>query len=136
MHKKPLHLLFGSFFALTAVIIGAFGAHALKEHLEPEKLTSFETGVRYQMYHALVLVMIGLKGHSFHLKFEKAIVTLFGLGIVLFSFSIYLLNIQEHLGLAIKWLWPITPIGGIMLILGWFLLLMDAIQLVFKKQSK
>ncbi|MEZ4722640.1 MAG: DUF423 domain-containing protein [Flavobacteriales bacterium] len=134
MKSKPYHLFFGSFFAFTAIILGAFGAHALKEVLTPEQISSFETGVRYQMYHALILVMIALKGHSFHLRFEKAIVTLFGLGVVLFSFSIYLLNLQELLGIHISWLGPVTPIGGSLLIIGWFLIFVDAIQLIGLKK--
>ena len=116
MKIKPYHLLFGSFFCLTAVILGAFGAHALKEVLKPEQLLSFETGVRYQMFHGLILVMIALKGHSFHLRYEKWIVSLFGVGIILFSFSIYLLNIQDLLRLDFRLLGPITPIGGLLII--------------------
>ena len=135
MKLKPYHLLFGSFFCFTAVILGAFGAHALKEVLQPEQLTSFETGVRYQMFHALVLLMLALKGHSFHLKYEKQIVTFFGLGILLFSFSIYLLNLQHLLGLQLRWLGPITPIGGTLLIIGWALMFADATQLITKKKQ-
>lgn len=136
MKAKPFHLLFGSFFALTAVILGAFGAHFLKEHLDADQLVSFETGVRYQMIHALVLVMIALKGHSFHLRYEKAIVTLFGFGIILFSCSIYLLNLQDLWQMNLRWLGPVTPIGGMLLILGWFLLFADAVQLVGGKRDK
>lgn len=135
MKVKPYHLLFGSFFALTAVIIGAFDAHALKELLSPEQLQSFDTGVRYQMYHALALIILAMKGHTFHLNFEKWITTLFGIGIVLFSFSIYLLNLQELLGMHISWLGPITPIGGLCLIGGWSLLFADAVRLILHKKK-
>ncbi|MDB0002523.1 DUF423 domain-containing protein [Salibacteraceae bacterium] len=135
MKTKPFHLLFGSFFAMTAVILGAFGAHMLKELLSPEQLQSFETGVRYQMFHGIVLVMIALKGHSFHLPNEKTITTLFGTGILLFSVSIYFLNLQDVLGVSLKWLGPITPIGGTLLIAGWALIFVGAIQLVFKKKG-
>lgn len=134
MQTKPFHLFFGAFFAMTSVIIGAFGAHVLKEHLSVEQLTSFETGVRYQMFHALVLVMLALKGHSFHLRYEKFIVTFFGLGILLFSGSIYLLNLQDLLGASLRWLGPITPIGGTLLIIGWALIFVDASQLITKKK--
>jgi len=119
---------------MTAVILGAFGAHMLKEILSPEQLQSFETGVRYQMFHGIVLVMIALKGHSFHLPNEKTITTLFGAGIILFSFSIYGLNLQDVLGLKLRWLGPITPIGGTLLIVGWALIFIGAIQLAFKKK--
>jgi uncharacterized membrane protein YgdD (TMEM256/DUF423 family) len=134
MKLKPYHLLFGSFFCFTAVILGAFGAHALKEVLQPEQLTSFETGVRYQMFHGIVLVMIALKGHSFHLRYEKWIVSLFGVGIILFSFSIYLLNIQELIHTDLRLLGPITPLGGSLLIVGWFLIFLDAVQLILIKK--
>lgn len=134
MKIKPLHLLFGSFFGLSAVVLGAFGAHALKEVLTPDQLQSFETGVRYQMYHALLLVMISLKGHHFHLHYERLITTLIGTGVVLFSFSIYLLNLQELLQLNLKWLGPITPIGGTLLIAAWALLFYNGVRLsVLKK---
>lgn len=134
MKAKPYHLFFGSFFALTAVLLGAFGAHALKEMLSPEQLASFETGVRYQMFHALVLVMIALKGHSFHLRYEKLITSLFGAGVILFSFSIYLLNLQELWGVNLRWLGPVTPLGGSLLIVGWALLFADSIQLIINKK--
>jgi len=119
---------------MTAVILGAFGAHMLKEILSPEQLQSFETGVRYQLFHGIVLVMIALKGHSFHLPNEKTITTLFGVGIILFSISINFLNLQEVLDLNLRWLGPITPIGGTLIIIAWFLIFLGAIQLVFNKK--
>ncbi|MBT3646628.1 MAG: DUF423 domain-containing protein [Flavobacteriales bacterium] len=134
MKAKPYHLLFGSFFALTAILLGAFGAHGLKEFLSPEQLDSFETGVRYQMYHALVLVMISLKGHSFHLRYEKMITSMFGAGVILFSFSIYLLSLQDLWGINLKWLGPATPLGGSLLIIGWALIFVDAVQLITTKK--
>lgn len=132
---KPYHLLFGSFFGLTAVILGAIGAHALKESLTPEQLHSFETGVRFQMYHALVLVGIALKGHSFHLRYEKWIVNMFGLGIIFFSWSIYALSMQDLLNADLRFLGPITPIGGTLLIVGWAMILIDAVQLIMIKKT-
>ena len=135
MNVKPYHLLFGSFFALTAVLIGAFGAHGLKDILSPDQLLSFETGVRYQMYHALALIVLSMKGHTFHLNFEKWITTCFGIGIVLFSFSIYVLNLQEAVGIHISWLGPVTPIGGLLLIAGWSLLFLDAVRLILHKKK-
>ncbi|MDP4664161.1 MAG: DUF423 domain-containing protein, partial [Salibacteraceae bacterium] len=70
------------------------------------------------------------KGHHFHLRYEKWIVNLFGIGIILFSWSIYLLNLRAVLGFEAKWLGPITPIGGSLLIIGWFLMLLDGIFLL------
>ena len=134
MGVKPYHLLFGSFFAMTAVIFGALGAHVLKEVLSPDQMHSFETAICFQMYHALILVMIALKGHAFHLRYEKWIVTMFGLGIVLFSFSIYALVLQDVLAMDLRFLGPITPIGGTLLIIGWAMILVDAIQLITIKK--
>ena len=120
---------------MTSVILGAFGAHALKEVLTPEQLISFETGVRYQMIHAIAILLIAFKGHHFHLRYEKWIVNLFGIGIILFSFSIYLLNLQDVLEFKAKWLGPITPIGGSLLIIGWLLLLIDGFLMIQHKKD-
>ena len=135
MHVKPYHLLFAAFFAFTAVILGAFGAHALKEVLSADQVSSFETGVRYQMYHALALLVIAMKGHHYHLRYERWVTSLFGIGILLFSGSIYLLNLQEILGMSLPWLGPVTPIGGTLLIAGWALLLVEAIRLIALKKA-
>lgn len=133
---KPLHLFFGSLFGFTAVLLGAFGVHALKEVLSPEQLESFQTGVRYQMYHALLLIMISLKGHHFQLKLEKWIVTLIGIGVVLFSGSIYLLNIQEITGFDFKPFAIIKPLGGLLLISAWALMIVDASRLLLHKEKR
>ena len=132
---KPWHLLFGAFFMFTGVILGAFGAHALKNVLTPEQLESFQTGIRYQMYHGIAILLIAMKGHHFHLKFEKWIVSLFGIGIILFSWSIYLLNLRDVLGFSAKWLGPITPIGGTLLITAWILLFVEALRLLTRKKQ-
>ncbi len=132
MRKRAF--LAGTIFALTSVILGALGAHALKDLLTEAQLDSFETGVRFQMYHAIMLIVLGIKGHAFHIGFEKVIVTLFALGTVFFSFSIYLLNLQEVLNANLLWLGPVTPFGGSLLIIGWTLLLVDAIRLFIRKE--
>lgn len=101
-----------------AIIFGAFGAHALKKTLTPDQLTSFETGVKYQMYHALFLLFVGVT-QMITLK-EKAIVFyLVLLGVLLFSGSIYLLTTNAITGIKTKLIGPITPIGGLFLILSW-----------------
>jgi uncharacterized membrane protein YgdD (TMEM256/DUF423 family) len=99
-------------------LLGAFGAHALKEILTEEQLVSFETGVRYQMIHGLGLLILGLNAdrHQFQLK------TIFRLllsGVLLFSVSIYFLAMQDVLGMKLKFLGPITPLGGLLMMLGW-----------------
>ena len=119
---KNITLIIGAIYGLTSVILGAFGAHALKKVLTVERLTSFETGVKYQMYHALLLLLIG-----FFLKFEtgieKATAWFIILGVIFFSVSIYFLSFQEVWGVNLKFLGPITPIGGLLMITGWALLI-------------
>jgi uncharacterized membrane protein YgdD (TMEM256/DUF423 family) len=107
---------------VMAIILGAFGAHALKKILSSEQLVSFETGVRYQMYHALFLLFLG--NFSFLTSKDKLVVFyLIILGVVLFSGSIYLLTTNGITGLKTKFLGPVTPIGGIILIFSWLYLL-------------
>jgi uncharacterized membrane protein YgdD (TMEM256/DUF423 family) len=113
-----------AFFGMTAVILGAFGAHALKETLAPERLLSFETGVRYQMYHAILLLFLGLSG-GISDKIKRWIFGLTVIGIVFFSGSIYLLATGSMHHIDSKIIGPVTPIGGLLLIVAWFLLFID-----------
>lgn len=106
---------------LLAVVFGAFGAHLLKKILNPDQLTSFETGVRYQMFHAIVLLILGLNKAFLSLKIYWA----FTIGIFLFSFSIYALVISSAKNKKLKFLGPITPIGGLFLIIGWLLIALE-----------
>lgn len=114
-------LLFASILGGFAVIFGAFGAHALKKILNEDQLKSFETGVKYQMYHAIILLLIGF---NFNLEntSEKYMVYSFMLGIILFSFSIYGLVISSAKNKKLQFLGPITPLGGLLLVCGWCLL--------------
>ncbi|MEC7263141.1 MAG: DUF423 domain-containing protein [Bacteroidota bacterium] len=114
--------LMGALYGLLAVIFGAFGAHALKKKLTPELLHSFETGVKYQMYHALVLLVVGFN-LSFDRPLDSAIVNCFIFGTLLFSFSIYALCLSAAKGEKLRFLGPVTPIGGLLLVVGWALLL-------------
>ncbi|MDE3742384.1 DUF423 domain-containing protein [Maribacter polysaccharolyticus] len=111
----------GSLLGLLAVIFGAFGAHALKKSLDNEQLKSFEIGVKYQMYHAILLLVL-----SFNLNFDTGIqrymVYCFMIGIVLFSFSIYALVLGKSKGMNMAFLGPVTPLGGLLLVIGWGLL--------------
>ncbi len=116
MDKKIL--LAAAFLGLSAIILGAFGAHALKKVLSVEQLQSFEVGVRYQMYHALFLLFIGV----FTFLSEKERLVIFWLtiiGVSFFSGSIYLLSTNGITNLKTKFLGPITPIGGMFLISAW-----------------
>lgn len=113
--------LMGVILISIAIILGAFGAHGLKELVSAEKLTSFEVGIRYQMYMGICLLIIGLNADKF--KFSlKTIVNLLIFGVVLFSGSIYLLSLQELIPISLKFLGPITPIGGTLMIIGFSLL--------------
>ena len=108
-----------------AFIIGAFGAHALKDILTESQLASFETGIRYQMYHSLLLLFLSTQGQ---LK-SKLLLNLLVIGVLLFSFSIYLLNLRSFLGAEwFGFLGPITPIGGLLLILAWAIAAFKTIQ--------
>ena len=120
-------LVFASFLGGLSVIFGAFGAHALKKILNEEQLKSFETGVKYQMYHAIVLLLIGFN-FNFETSSEKYMVYSFIIGVLLFSFSIYGLVISSAINKKIKILGPVTPIGGLFLIIGWCLLCFNVLS--------
>ncbi|MBV8327941.1 DUF423 domain-containing protein [Chryseobacterium sp.] len=120
---KTITLIFGAVYGMLSVILGAFGAHALKKILSVERLESFETGVRYQMYAAFFLLIIGyiLK---FETSAEKWTSILMIAGTFLFSVSIYFLSMQDYLGTNLKFLGPITPLGGLLMILSWGMLIL------------
>lgn len=125
---KEFVLIVGGVFGALAVIFGAFGAHALKQHLSDEQLKSFETGVKYQMYHALMLIICGV---SFPFIGTSQILTawFFMIGIFLFSFSIYGLILSSAFGKKARFLGPLTPLGGLLLILGWILFTFNIAQI-------
>lgn len=115
--------LWAAIFGFMGIAFGALGAHALKQILEPEQLQSFETGVRYQMYHALFLLALGILNQQKRITNTTWIISITVVGIFFFSFSIYLLNLQDYLGVSLRFLGPITPIGGLLLMCAWLLLL-------------
>lgn len=114
-------IISGGLFGFSAILLGAFGAHLLKKKLNTEQLQSFETGVKYQMYHAVVLLILGFQLNT-KVSINNYIVYAFVIGIILFSFSIYGLVISSANNKKIKLLGPITPLGGLFLALGWGLL--------------
>ena len=111
--------------ALT-IMIGAFGAHGLKELISEKSLVSFETGVRYQMYHVIVMLLLGLSTGVLP-KTQKWVFCFFIIGILFFSGSIYLLALNEFLPFDAKFIAFTTPIGGFLLIIGWLRLAYGAI---------
>ena len=115
------------FLGMTAVILGALGSHALKEVLRPEQLESFTIGVRYQMTHVLLLMVVLLTSY-FDEDVKQTSFWLTIIGILLFSGSIYLLNLQELLGVKLSFLGPVTPIGGLFLIANWGFLALKAFK--------
>lgn len=126
MHKNAL--LWGSLFTSLSVILGALGAHYLKTIFTPEVLTSFETGVRYQFYHGITLILVAILAKE-NLKYINVVYYCFLIGTILFSFSIYLLCILKTTDtLGLKGLGILTPIGGLFFIAGWFLLIFSAFK--------
>ena len=118
MNKKILTT--AAVFGVLAIILGAFGAHALKKVLTVEQLTTFETGVKYQMYHALFLLFLG-SNTIINESSKKLIFTLILTGMFLFSGSIYFLATTTITQINFKPIAILTPIGGIFLIAGWAL---------------
>ena len=119
MDKKIIST--AAFLGMLAVILGAFGAHALKKVLNIEQLSTFETGVKYQMYHALFLLFIGLTD-KLSVKTKNQIFYLTTVGILMFSGSIYLLATRNITNIDFSIIGIVTPIGGFLLISAWFLL--------------
>lgn len=120
---QKLFLLAATTGGLLATILGAFGAHALKDKLSPALLSAYQTGVQYQFYHSLALMLLGiLLYHSLNIWFDIS-GCLFILGMILFSGSLFVLSIT-----GIKWLGIITPVGGISFILGWFFLIIGVLK--------
>lgn len=108
-----------SFLTGVTIALGAFGAHGLKNIVDASALNTFETGVRYQMYHCLAILVLGL-APSIPEKIKKTVFWLFIVGIVFFSGSIYLLALNTVLPFDAAKIGFITPIGGLLFIIGWF----------------
>ena len=117
----------GALYGLLAVVFGAFGAHAFKKSFSEDQLKSFETGVKYQMYHAILLLILGFN-LNLTSSLEKYMIYCFIVGTFLFSFSIYGLNLSASKGKKWSFLGPITPLGGLFLVIGWSLLLWSFIK--------
>ena len=125
---KQLVLIVGSVYAFSSIVLGAFGAHAFKKMLSVEKLQSFEVGVRYMMYSALALLILGFL-LDFTTGIEKNAARLIMVGTFMFSVSIYLLAFSEKFNLPTSVLGPITPAGGMLMLIGWAMLIYYFIRL-------
>ncbi|MFP3977130.1 DUF423 domain-containing protein [Marinobacter sp. KMM 10035] len=111
--------MIGAFFALTAVMAGAFGAHGLRNLVSERSLDVFQTAVSYQMYHAIALVLVALlAGFGLSRRLLGLAAGFFVAGILLFSGSLYTLVLTD-----IRWVGPVTPMGGVCFMIGWILLL-------------
>ena len=121
MHKGFLSA--AALIGAIAVILGAFGAHALKAVLDEQALNTYETAVRYQFYHVFALALTGILYGTQPGKMLKLAGNFFITGIVLFSGSLYLLTYAHAAGIAgLRFLGPVTPLGGVFLIAGWLML--------------
>ena len=113
--------IIGTVFCLLSVILGAFGSHYLKNKITQTEIQSFEIGVKYLIYHGLSLLIIS----QLYLDITIWISVLITVGTILFSFSIFFLSTQTLFNKNLKILGPITPLGGLLIIIGWFLLLLE-----------
>jgi len=112
-----------------AVVLGAFGAHALESQLGPSQVDTFKTGVQYHFYHTVALFLVALLMlHRQQSRTLRVAAWCFLLGILLFSGSLYLLSTRPISGLEASWLGPITPIGGTFFIAGWISLFVHSFQ--------
>lgn len=125
-------LITAALLGILSIIFGAFGAHALKELISFELQQTFETGVRYQMYHALLLLFLG-NTSLIKFKTKKIIYYLVLIGVLLFSGSIYGLATNALTSFNFKIIGFITPIGGLLLILAWSFIFIDFIKISSKK---
>ena len=127
MHK--VYLIIGTVLAGLSVVLGAFGAHGLKQIVPPETVATYQTGVQYQMYHAFALILVGMLYERFPNNSVNLAGMFFIAGIVLFSGSLYLLaSLKAMNRVGLSGVGIITPIGGVLFITGWVLLLIGILR--------
>lgn len=125
---KRNYYIAGFSLGLIAVVLGAFATHGLKPSLSADAIDSFETGVRYQMYHAFLLLVIG-NMQQYGIKLPSSLLYMILAGVLLFSGSIYLLATNPLTAIDFKILGPVTPLGGSLLIFCWGILIWNSIKL-------
>jgi uncharacterized membrane protein YgdD (TMEM256/DUF423 family) len=129
--KNPMQRVFlivAALAGLTAVILGAFGAHSLRDVLTQGQLSVWEKGVQYQIYHALALFICAIYLHREYSVSIRNAAICFIIGILFFSGSLYLLATKDLTGIPILFIGPVTPIGGFFFIAGWGLVLIQAMK--------
>lgn len=119
MDKQRKWIINGGITGFLGVALGAFGAHILKSELSPEMMEIFKTGIQYHLIHSVVILSVALSGIQKLLKSEVFFLT----GIILFSFSLYIYSVT-----SIKFFAMITPVGGIFLLTGWIVLIINALK--------
>ena len=117
-----------SLLAMLSIALGAFGAHGLKPLISADSLAVFQTGVTYQMYHALALLALALIP-GLGIQKVRIVFRVFVLGIFLFCGSLYILALKNVLPFSVSFLAPVTPIGGLLLISGWALLTYSVVKM-------
>ena len=113
---------------VLGIVLGAFGAHGLKELVTPEKVASYEVGVRYQIYHGLALLVLSLNASKIEGSLKVFLIFILS-GVLLFSGSIYFLALNDVLSPDLSFLGPVTPIGGLLMIMGWGVLLRQFLKM-------
>ena len=113
---------------VLGIVLGAFGAHGLKEVVTLEKVASYEAGVRYQIYHGLALLVLSLNASKIEGSLKVFLIFILS-GVLLFSGSIYLLSLNDVLSPDLSFLGPVTPIGGVLMIMGWGVLLRQFLKM-------
>lgn len=121
-------LILAAFFGLIAVVFGAFGAHGLKKLISPENIAMWEKGVQYQFYHVLALIVCAIYLKTEESKLIRNAAFCFVFGILFFSGSLYLLATRDLTGIPTVFIGPITPLGGFFFIVGWGLILVNALK--------
>jgi len=125
---KELVLLTGGIYGTLAIVIGAFGAHGLKKRFNEDQLKNFDTGVKYQIYHSMMLIISGVV-FPFLSLLQQIMAWSFIVGIFLFSFSIYGLTLSSSRGRKIRFLGPVTHLGGLLLVFGWVLFTYNIVKI-------
>ncbi|WP_338732654.1 DUF423 domain-containing protein [Mangrovimonas cancribranchiae] len=120
-------LVTAALFGLLAVVLGAFAAHGLQKLVTPEQIDTFQTGVTYQMYHAFLLLFLGVTT-KVSVKTKRAVYVLILIGVFFFSGSIYGLATNSLTAFNFKTIALITPVGGTLLISAWFVLLINFLK--------
>jgi uncharacterized membrane protein YgdD (TMEM256/DUF423 family) len=126
---QKIFMIIGTVLAGLAVVLGAFGAHGLRKVVSPENVAIYQTGVQYQMYHALALIMVGLLSEKILSSFLSYAGVLFVTGVVFFSGSLYLIVSLYAMNKTVpKLVGILTPIGGLFFIFGWICLLVSLLK--------